>query len=129
MDPDLLDLILDSSNAALHWLKDIGLKFQLDLKLKVDGKYHSSPGTRCTRRGGGLGQLEHLRDWHWPRASRSATTPGLALHGTSHKIEGVGVDDPSGRIRRPCAGRRPLRRRVQAGPEMRAGTPRRTPTS
>jgi tricarballylate dehydrogenase len=121
IDPDLRDLIVDQSNAALHWLKDVGLKFQLDLKLMVDGKYHFEPGYTVHPKGGGLGQLEQLRELALAQDIEIRYDSRVsALHGTSWQIEGVGVEDPSGAydVYAPvvilCAGG------FQANPEMRA---------
>lgn len=121
MDPDLLNLIVDNSNAALHWLKDSGLRFQLDLKLMVDGKYYFEPGYTVHPEGGGLGQLEQLRTLALGMGIEIRYDSRVSsLHGHARKIEGVGVVDPDGAydVYAPtvmlCAGG------FQANPEMRA---------
>jgi tricarballylate dehydrogenase len=94
MDPDLLNLIVDNSNAGIHWLKDVGLKWQLDLKLEIDGKFHFEPGYTIHPQGGGLGQLEQLRAIAMGMGIEIRYNSRVsALHGHSRKVEGVNVVD------------------------------------
>jgi tricarballylate dehydrogenase len=121
INPDLLNLIVDNSNAGIHWLKDIGLKWQLDLKLEIDGKFHFEPGYTIHPKGGGLGQLEQLRAIALGMGIEIRYDSKVsALRGHSRKIEGVSVVDPEGiyDLTAPnvilCSGG------FQANPEMRA---------
>ena len=121
MNPDLLNLIVDNSNAGIHWLRDVGLKWQLDLKLQVDGMYHFEPGYTIHPQGGGLGQLEQLRAIALGMGIEIRYDSKVsALLGHSRKIEGVSVVDPNGLydVTAPtvilCSGG------FQANPEMRA---------
>ena len=121
MDPELLNLIVDNSNAGIHWLKEVGLKWQLDLKLEIEGKYHFEPGYTIHPQGGGLGQLEQMRAIALGMGIEIRYNSRVsALHGHSRKIEGVSVVGLDGQydIVAPtvilCSGG------FQANPEMRA---------
>lgn len=120
MNPDHLNAIVDDSNAALHWLKDVGLKFQFDSKMEIEGKIYFEPGYTVHPVGGGLGQLTQLREIALGHGIEiryeSAVT---ALNGNTKTINGVRVSGPDGEydlladIVILCAGG------FQASPEMR----------
>jgi tricarballylate dehydrogenase len=121
MDPVILDAIVGDSNAALHWLRDVGLKWQLDLKLEIEGKFYFEPGYSIHPVGGGLGQLNQFRDIATSRGIDIRFESGVTgLHGNPREIEGVQVAGLDGTydLMAPvvilCAGG------FQASPELRA---------
>ena len=53
--------LVDNSNAAVHWMREIGIQWENDKTVKVDGKLYFEPGIYIHPIGGGLGLLEQLR--------------------------------------------------------------------
>src|SRR5579863_10439385 len=96
MDPSLARRLVEQSNAAVHWMKDIGIRWEL-LKehAKVGNKRYFERGIVIHVVGGGVGQLEQWR--------RIATNKNIeirflsavsAIHGSMHRVEGVRVCTP-----------------------------------
>jgi tricarballylate dehydrogenase len=122
MDPALKRTLVDESNAAIHWMKAIGIRWEL-LKehAKVGNKRYFERGIAIHVAGGGLGQLEQ-----WRRIAESLgieirfSSPVSAIHGNMHRVEGVrvctlqGEYDLGARAVIACAGG------FQASGEMRA---------
>ena len=122
MDPALAATLVEQSNAAVHWMKDVGIKWEL-LKehAKVGGKRYFERGIAIHVAGGGPGQLEQ---WRRLAAERNIEIRFLsavsAIHGNMHRVEGVRVSTPTreydieARAVIACAGG------FQASAEMRA---------
>jgi tricarballylate dehydrogenase len=120
----LAELLVAESNAAVHWMLELGIKWEPERHVAVDGRYYFEPGMVIHPAGGvegGLGQLMQWRD--------IATRMGIeiryesrviALHGNDRAIGGVRVSasdgeyDLSGGAVILCSGG------FQANPEMRA---------
>jgi len=122
MDPALARVLVEHSNAAVHWMKDIGIRWEL-LKehAKVGNKRYFERGIAIHVAGGGVGQLER-----WRRIAtdknieiRFSSAVGM-IHGNMHRVEGVRVCtareeyDLKARAIIACAGG------FQASAEMRA---------
>src|SRR5262249_8020737 len=62
MDPTLARTLVEQSNAAVHWMKDVGIRWEL-LKehAKVGSKRYFERGIAIHVAGGGPGQLEQWR--------------------------------------------------------------------
>src|ERR1017187_5746343 len=62
MDPALSLTLVEQSNAAIHWMKDLGIRWEL-LKehAKVGNKRYFERGIAIHVAGGGVGQLEQWR--------------------------------------------------------------------
>lgn len=96
MDPALASALIEESNAAVHWMKDVGIRWEL-LKehAKVGGKRYFERGIAIHVAGGGVGQLEQ-----WRRIAEDLgieirfSSPVSAVHGTMHRVEGVRVCTP-----------------------------------
>ena len=69
IDPVLAECLVDRSNAAVHWMKDIGVKWEPEKVTEVDGKLYLPGGHHIHPIGGGPGMLEQLRDIEIGRAS------------------------------------------------------------
>jgi tricarballylate dehydrogenase len=122
MDPILAQTLVDESNAAIHWMQKIGIRWEL-LKehAKVGNKRYFERGIAIHVAGGGIGQLEQ-----WRRIAEAMgieirfSSPVSAFHGNMHRIEGVRVCaaqteyDLGARAVIACAGG------FQASAEMRA---------
>jgi tricarballylate dehydrogenase len=122
MDRDLARTLVDESNAAIHWMRDLGIKWEpLKEHAKVDGKRFFERGIAIHVAGGGVGQLTQWR----AIAERLGVvirfdSPVSAIHGDMRRVEGVRVLGPDGaydlraKAVIACAGG------FQASPEMRA---------
>ena len=122
MDPLLARTLVEQSNAAVHWIKDIGIRWEL-LKehAKVGNKRYFERGIAIHVAGGGVAQLER---WRRIAAEKNIairfSSPVSAIHGNMHRVEGVRVCtaeseyDLNARAVIACAGG------FQASAEMRA---------
>jgi tricarballylate dehydrogenase len=122
MDRDLAQTLVAESNAAVHWMRELGIKWELVKEhAKVGGKRYFERGIVIHVAGGGIGQLTQWRQL----AERLGIeirfgSPVCAILGDLRRVEGVGVSGPEGRYDLKakaiiaCAGG------FQANPEMRA---------
>jgi tricarballylate dehydrogenase len=122
MDRALAKLLVEESNAAVHWMLDVGIKWEpLKEHAKVGDKRYFERGIAIHVAGGGVGQLTQ-----WRAIAEAAgieirfESPVCAILGDLRKVEGVTVSGPAGRYDLTgkaviaCAGG------FQANPEMRA---------
>jgi tricarballylate dehydrogenase len=122
MNRALAHTLVEQSNAAVHWMREIGIVFEpLKEHAKVDGKRYFERGIAIHVAGGGLGQLTQ-----WRRIAERLgielrfESPVYAIHGDLRRVEGVAGSGPDGRYDLKakaviaCAGG------FQANPEMRA---------
>ncbi len=122
MDRALAHTLVEESNAAVRWMRDVGIKWEpLKEHAKVDGKRYFERGIAIHVAGGGIGQLTQ-----WRRIAEGLgveirfESPVCAVHGDLRRVEGVSVSGPDGRYELKakaviaCAGG------FQANPEMRA---------
>jgi tricarballylate dehydrogenase len=122
MEPKLAETLVEQSNAAVHWMKDVGIRWEL-LKehAKVGNKRYFERGIAIHVAGGGPGQLEQ---WRGIAAAKSIdirfSSAVAAIHGNMHRVERVRVCTPredydlQARAVIACAGG------FQASAEMRA---------
>ena len=122
MNPALAQILVEESNAAVHWMRTVGIKWEpLKEHAKVDGKRYFERGIAIHVAGGGIGQLTQ-----WRQIAENLgieirfESPVVAFHGDLRRVEGVCVSGPDGRYDLQaksviaCAGG------FQANPEMRA---------
>lgn len=95
---ELAQIVVRQSNAAIHWMRELGIQWEIDSHVIIDGRYYFEPGIIIHPTGGvggGLGQLMQWRD--------IATGLGIEirydsavrqLHGNDRRIEGVRVSNP-----------------------------------
>jgi tricarballylate dehydrogenase len=95
---ELSDIVVQQSNAAIHWMRELGIKWEIDSHVIIDGRYYFEPGMVIHPTGGvggGLGQLMQWRD--------IAARLGIGiryesrvcrLHGNDRRVEGVLVSNP-----------------------------------
>jgi tricarballylate dehydrogenase len=93
MDQSLARTLVDESNAAVHWMKKAGIRWEmLKEHAKVGKKRYFERGIAIHVAGGGIGQLEQ-----WRRKAESLnidlrfSSPVSAVHGNMHRVEGVHV--------------------------------------
>jgi tricarballylate dehydrogenase len=122
MNRELAQTLVEQSNAAVHWMRETGIKWEpLKEHAKVDGKRYFERGIAIHVAGGGPGQLRQWRQIaeHLGIEIRFES-PVCGVLGDLRRVEGVVVSGPEGRydLRAKaviaCAGG------FQANPEMRA---------
>ena len=97
IDPMLAEAFVDSSNAAVHWLKSIGLRWELEKTIRVGDKHYFQPGINIHPVGGGLGLLLNLREIALGRGVQIRyDTRVRAFLGNERAIQGVVVSSPGG---------------------------------
>lgn len=97
IDPVLAAALVDRSNAAVHWMRKVGVKWENEKVTKVGDKLYMEPGINIHPVGGGLGMLLSLReialgigiDIRYESRVR-------AFHGNDRRVEGVRVSTPEG---------------------------------
>lgn len=122
MNPELAETLVHESNAAVHWMRKIGIKWEpLKEHALVNGKRFFERGIAIHVAGGGLGQLTQ-----WRKIAEGLgieirfDSPVSAIHGDMRRVEGVRVSGTDGaydlyaRSVIACSGG------FQASPEMRA---------
>lgn len=121
IDPVLANVLVDDSYAAVDWMRSLGIRWEPDTYLEIDGRLRFEPGIPLAVAGGGKGQLAQWREI----AARMDievrfSSPVTGLIGNPHRVRGVHVAGPDGEyvLEAPaiilCAGG------FQANPEMRA---------
>lgn len=93
MDPLLARTLVGQSNAAVHWMKDAGIRWEvLKEHAKLGNKRYFERGIVIHVAGGGVGQLEQ---WRRIAADRNIeirfSSPVMGIHGNMHRVEGVHV--------------------------------------
>jgi tricarballylate dehydrogenase len=94
----LADVMVQQSNAAIHWMRELGIKWEIDSHVVIDGRYYFEPGLVIHPAGGVSGGLGQLGQWR-----EIALGLGIDLRydsrvkqllGNDRRIEGVVVSDP-----------------------------------
>ncbi len=65
IDPTLAEVLVSQSNTAIHWMRELGIKWEIDSHVVIDERYYFEPGLVVHPVGGmtgGLGQLGQWRD-------------------------------------------------------------------
>ena len=93
MDQTLAQTLVYESNAAIHWMQKVGIRWEmLKEHAKVGDKRYFERGIAIHVAGGGVGQLEQ---WRGIAESMGIeirfSSPVSAIHGNMHRIEGVHV--------------------------------------
>jgi tricarballylate dehydrogenase len=122
MDRGLAKLLVEESNAAVHWMLEAGIKWEpLKEHAKVGDKRYFERGIAIHVAGGGVGQLTQWRGIAEALGIEIRfESPVSAILGDLRRVEGVGVSGPASRYDLTakaviaCAGG------FQANPEMRA---------
>ena len=121
IDPVLADRLVATSNEAVHWMREIGIRWETEKTVEVEGKLYFEPGINLHPIGGGLGLLLRLREIALARGVEIRYGAAVrALLGSRRGIEGVLVSTETGEyaVRAPslilCSGG------FQANVEMRA---------
>jgi len=92
---ELAEVLVNESNAAIHWMLDLGIQWEPASYVVVDGRYYFEPGIVIHPTGGIGGGLSQLLQWR-EIASRIGVeirygSRVSALHGNDRRIDGVRV--------------------------------------
>src|SRR5213080_74809 len=99
IDKELANVVVQQSNAAIHWMREVGIKWDIESYVIIDGHYYFEPGVVIHPTGGVGGGLGQRMQWR-----EIATKMGIelryesrvsALLGNDRRIEGVRVSDPN----------------------------------
>jgi tricarballylate dehydrogenase len=99
IDKQLADVLVQQSNAAIHWMRELGIQWEIDSHVVIDGRYYFEPGLVIHPVGGISGGLGQLGQWR-----EIATRIGVEIRyesrvrellGNDRRIEGVVVSDPT----------------------------------
>jgi tricarballylate dehydrogenase len=97
---ELAEILVGDSNSAVHWMRDVGIQWELDRYVNVDGRYYFSAGVVIHPKGGIEGGFGQLLQWR-EIATRMKIeiryeSRVSALHGNDRRIDGVRVSSPEG---------------------------------
>jgi tricarballylate dehydrogenase len=98
IDPVLAECLVDQSNAAVHWMKDIGVTWEPEKVTEVDGKLYLPGGHHIHPIGGGPGMLDQLRGIAFNKSGVEIRYQSRVriVHGNDRRVEGVRVSTPEG---------------------------------
>jgi tricarballylate dehydrogenase len=98
MDAGLASILVEQSNAAVHWMKDAGIRWELVKEhAKLGNKRYFERGIAIHVAGGGAGQLIQWRRIAAEKAVEIRFLSAVsAIHGNMHRVEGVRVCKPDG---------------------------------
>jgi len=68
IDKELADVVVRQSNAAIHWMRETGIKWDIESYVVIDGHYYFEPGLVIHPTGGVGGGLARQRPSHRRRA-------------------------------------------------------------
>src|SRR6476620_8215662 len=95
---ELSEVLVSQSNSAIHWMREVGIKWDIDSHVIIDDRYYFEPGLVIHPVGGVSGGLGQLMQWR-----EIATRMGIelryesrvtALLGNDRSIHGVRISDP-----------------------------------
>jgi tricarballylate dehydrogenase len=97
VDPELAELLVRESNPAVHWMRELGIRWEPETSVEVNGRLYFEPGGVIHVAGDGIGQLQQWREI----AQRMAIelrfdSRVIALLGSARRVEGVQVSGPDG---------------------------------
>ena len=74
IDKELAGVLVSQSNAAIHWMREVGIQWDIDSHVIIDGRYYFEPGMVIHPAGGVEGGLGQLLQWR-----EIATKMGIEL--------------------------------------------------
>lgn len=124
IDKELAAVMVQQSNSAMHWMRELGIKWEIDSHVVIDERYYFEPGLVIHPVGGVGGGLGQLMQWR-----EIATRMGIEIRyesnvrrllGNDRRIQGVTVSDPEGEYEIRAAAVILCSGGFQANAEMRA---------
>jgi tricarballylate dehydrogenase len=100
IDAELADVLVQQSNAAVHWMSDVGITWEAENPTVVNGRHFFKPGLVIHPKGGIRGGLHQLIQWRdLSRRSKidiRFESRVCALYGNDRCIHGVRVSCEQG---------------------------------
>ena len=95
IDPVLAACLVDHSNRAVHWMREIGVRWEPEKMTEVDGKLYLPGGHHIHPVGGGPGMLAQLRALALEHGVEIRYRARVrAINGNDRRVEGVRVSTP-----------------------------------
>jgi tricarballylate dehydrogenase len=95
IDSSLASALVDESNSAVRWMKDLGIEWQLEKPVEVDGRLKYEPGMSIQPVGGMQGGLSQLQRWREIALRRGIEirydSAVIGLQGSERGVDGVRV--------------------------------------
>jgi len=93
IDGGLASLLVEQSNAAVHWMQDAGIRWELVKEhARLGNRRYFERGVAIHVAGGGVGQLTQWRQIAGQKAVEIRFSSAVnAIHGNMHRAEGVRV--------------------------------------
>lgn len=95
---ELAEVLINESNGAIHWMLDLGIKWEPASYVVVDGRYYFERGIVIHPTGGIGGGLSQLLQWREIAARMGIElryeSRASALHGNDRRVDGVRVSNP-----------------------------------
>lgn len=95
---ELAEVLINESNGAIHWMLDLGIKWEPASHVVVDGRYYFERGIVIHPTGGIGGGLSQLLQWREIAARMGIElryeSRASALHGNDRRVDGVRVSNP-----------------------------------
>ncbi|MGH7774834.1 MAG: FAD-dependent tricarballylate dehydrogenase TcuA [Candidatus Binatia bacterium] len=95
---ELAEVLINESNGAIHWMLDLGIKWEPASYVVVNGRYYFERGIVIHPTGGIGGGLSQLLQWREIAARMGIElryeSRVCALHGNDRRVDGVRVSNP-----------------------------------
>jgi tricarballylate dehydrogenase len=99
IDRALALVLVEDSNSAVHWMRGLGIPWDVGSHIVVDGELFFGPGINIHPTGGGRGQVAAWREIAAARGIEVRyETPVSGLLGNTRRVTGVRVDGPDGEV-------------------------------
>jgi len=97
---ELADVLVGESNGAIHWMRDLGIRWEPASYVEIVGRYYFEPGIIIHPTGGVGGGLSQLLQWREIAARMGVEiryeSRVCGLLGNDRRIEGVRLSGPEG---------------------------------
>jgi tricarballylate dehydrogenase len=97
---ELTAVLVQQSNSAIHWMRELGIEWEIDSHVIINGRYYFEPGLVIHPTGGvggGLGQLMQWREIAMRMGIEIRYESRVCqLRGNDRRVDGVRVSGPDG---------------------------------
>jgi len=95
IDAALADCLVTQGNSAVHWLREIGVEWEIEKPVKVGDTYYFARGINIHPKGGGVGLTDALRNIALSKGIEMRFDSKVReLRGNERKVTGVLVSSP-----------------------------------
>ncbi len=97
---ELATVLVSQSNSAIHWMRELGIRWEMESHVMIDGRYYFEPGLVIHPTGGVGGGIGQLLQWREIAARMGVEiryeSRVCQLRGTDRRIDGVRISCPDG---------------------------------